>query len=176
MPSRIDATGGSATGTVSGDNEATWCDIFPNVALDVTAKVVDIFKRLAKEMGGEDCLLKVINDGEVTALAAVQKIKKGNVMGISMGSSERGMPMPMVTSWVGSTSCATCVSTSTRTPRPTPGRRVTTLESPLYFGQRPDARGEDRDRIPENYQYPHLDMRTIKHETHAQCLKLVQAD
>ena len=32
--------------------------------------------------------MKVINDGEVTALAAVQKIKAGNVMGISMGSSE----------------------------------------------------------------------------------------
>merc|ERR1719231_1083628 len=26
---RIDAIGGSATGTISGDNEATWCDIFP---------------------------------------------------------------------------------------------------------------------------------------------------
>merc|ERR1712241_483615 len=51
------------------------------------AKVVDIFRRLAKEMAG-DVPLKVINDGEVTALAAVQKIKAGNVMGISMGSSE----------------------------------------------------------------------------------------
>jgi len=27
---KIDAVGGSATGTVSGANEATWCDIFPN--------------------------------------------------------------------------------------------------------------------------------------------------
>jgi hypothetical protein len=34
--------------------------------------------------------LKVINDGEVTALAAYQKIKAGNIMGISMGSSEGG--------------------------------------------------------------------------------------
>lgn len=31
----IQAVGGSATGTVSGDNEATWCDIFPNVPQDV---------------------------------------------------------------------------------------------------------------------------------------------
>jgi hypothetical protein len=86
----IQAVGGSATGTVSGDNEATWCDIFPNVPPDVyKAKVVDIFKRIAKEVAG-DVPLKVINDGEVTALAAVQKIKKGNVMGISMGSSEGG--------------------------------------------------------------------------------------
>merc|ERR1711933_702271 len=85
---QVDAIGGSATGTVSGDNDATWCDIFPNVAPDVyKAKVVDIFKRMAKEMAG-DVPLKVINDGEVTALAAVKKIGAGNVMGISMGSSE----------------------------------------------------------------------------------------
>merc|ERR1711971_1188431 len=86
----IQAVGGSATGTVSGNNEATWCDIFPNVPPDVyKEKVVDIFKRMAKEVAG-DVPLKVINDGEVTALAAVQKIGKGNVMGISMGSSEGG--------------------------------------------------------------------------------------
>merc|ERR1712070_227055 len=70
---KIDAIGGSATGTVSGDNEATWCDIFPNVPPAVyKEKVVDIFKRLAKEMAG-DVPLKVINDGEVTALAAYKK-------------------------------------------------------------------------------------------------------
>merc|ERR1711988_25138 len=87
---KIEAIGGSATGTVSGDNEATWCDIFPNVPPDVyKEKVVDIFKRIAKEVAG-DVPLKVINDGEVTALAAVQKIKAGNIMGISMGSSEGG--------------------------------------------------------------------------------------
>ena len=48
--------------------------------------MVDIFIRLGKEIAG-DVPLKVINDGEVTALAAVQKIHAGNVMGISMGSS-----------------------------------------------------------------------------------------
>merc|ERR1719333_668293 len=85
---KVDAIGGSATGTVSGDNEATWCDIFPNVPPDVyKAKVVDIFKRMAKDLAG-DVPLKVINDGEVTALAAFAKIKAGNILGISMGSSE----------------------------------------------------------------------------------------
>merc|ERR1712150_290687 len=87
---KVDAIGGSATGTVSADNEATWCDIFPNVPPDVyKEKVVDIFKRMAKEIAG-DVPLKVINDGEVTALAAFAKIGSGNVMGISMGSSEGG--------------------------------------------------------------------------------------
>merc|ERR1712050_260887 len=87
---KFDAIGGSATGTVSGSNGATWCDCFPNVPRDVyKAKVVDIFKRLAHAVAG-DVPLKVINDGEVTALAVVKKIKAGNVMGISMGSSEGG--------------------------------------------------------------------------------------
>merc|ERR1712196_68951 len=89
----IQAVGGSATGTVSADNEATWCDIFPNVPPDVyKEKVVDIFKRMAADVAGRDDVpLKVINDGEVTALAAVQKLNgQGSVMGISMGSSEGG--------------------------------------------------------------------------------------
>merc|ERR1719230_2434618 len=87
---KVDAIGGSATGTVSDKNEATWCDIFPNVPRDVyKEKVVDIFIRLAKDLAG-DVPLKVINDGEVTALAAYAKIKAGNIMGISMGSSEGG--------------------------------------------------------------------------------------
>merc|ERR1711979_35479 len=74
----IQAVGGSATGTVSGNNDATWCDIFPNVPPDVyKAKVVDIFKRISKEVAG-DVPLKVINDGEVTALAAVQNTKISN--------------------------------------------------------------------------------------------------
>ena len=32
---KVDAMGGSATGTVGAQNEATWCDIFPNVPPDV---------------------------------------------------------------------------------------------------------------------------------------------
>merc|ERR1719230_226874 len=66
---KIEAIGGSATGTVGGNNEATWCDIFPCVPPDVyKAKVVDIFNRIAKELAG-DVPLRVINDGEVTARA-----------------------------------------------------------------------------------------------------------
>ena len=36
--------------------------------------MVDIYKRIAKEVAG-DVPVKVINDGEVTALAAVKKLK-----------------------------------------------------------------------------------------------------
>ena len=87
---KIDAIGGSATGTASADNGTTWCDVFPHVPPDVyKAKVVDIFKCLAKGIAGS-VPLRVINDGEITALAAVQKIKAGNMMGVSMGISKGG--------------------------------------------------------------------------------------
>jgi hypothetical protein len=86
---KIEAIGGSATGTVSGDNEATWCDIFPNVPPKVyKEKVVDIFQRIAKEIAG-DVPLKVINDGEVTALAAVQKNQEGKHHGHLYGQQRR---------------------------------------------------------------------------------------
>ena len=80
----MDAIGGSATGTVGANNEATWCDIFPNVPPPVyQSKVVDIFQRISKTLAG-DVPLKVINDGEVTALAAVQKLG-GRLTSISVG-------------------------------------------------------------------------------------------
>merc|ERR1712206_61328 len=79
----IQAVGGSATGTVSGDNEATWCDIFPNVPPDVyKEKVVDIFKRIAKDVAG-DVPLKVINDGELNPNAPTDPWTKGAHRGIS---------------------------------------------------------------------------------------------
>ena len=53
------------------------------------AKAVDTLKRLAKEIVG-NMPLQVINVGEVTARATVQKFNAGNMMSISMGSSEGG--------------------------------------------------------------------------------------
>jgi predicted NBD/HSP70 family sugar kinase len=107
---RVDAIGGSATGTISAENHATWCDIFPNVPPAVyKEKVVDIFVRMAKDVAGRsDVPLKVINDGEVTALAAVQKLKKGSIMAfLWVVVRVVAMPTKMATFWVGSMSCAT---------------------------------------------------------------------
>ena len=80
-------------------NEATWCVIFPNVPADVyKEKVDDIFARMAKDLAGPDCPLKVINDGEVTALAAFAKIASGNILGISWAAVKvLGMRMAMAT-------------------------------------------------------------------------------
>merc|ERR1712083_1023363 len=175
----IDAVGGSATGTVSGKNEATWCDIFPNVPPDVyKEKVVDIFKRIAKEVAG-DVPLKVINDGEVTALAVVHKIGKGNVMGISMGSSEGGGYANAdgnLMGWINEL-CYIKLDMNPDAPDdpwtkdPKNHRGI----SHMYLGQRGATKNAHKIcKVPDNYVYPHPDMCTIKHEDHAQCLKLVQ--
>jgi len=88
LPGEVVAIGGSATGAVSADSEATWCDCFPNVPPDVyKEKVVPIFNNIAKnEFKGVP--MKVINDGEVTAVAGGQMIGEGCLFGISLGSSE----------------------------------------------------------------------------------------
>merc|ERR1711865_973960 len=175
---QIDAIGGSATGTVSGANEATWCDIFPNVPPDVyKEKVVDIFVRLAKELAG-DVPLKVINDGEVTALAAVQRISKGNVMGISMGSSEGGgyaNEDGNLMGWINEL-CYIKLDMNPDAPTDPWSKGAHTGLSHMYLGQRGATKlaaqaGVD---VADNQKYPHPDMCTIRHENHAQCLKLIQ--
>jgi len=174
----IQAVGGSATGTVSGNNEATWCDIFPNVPPDVyKEKVVDIFKRIAKEVAG-DVPLKVINDGEVTALAAVQKIGKGNVLGISMGSSEGGGYANAdgnLLGWINEM-CYMKLDLNPNAPTDPWTKLAHTGMSHMYLGQRGATKlaAKAGVQVPENYVYPHPDMCTIKHEDHAQCLKLIQ--
>merc|ERR1719218_89902 len=174
----IEAIGGSATGTVSADNEATWCDIFPNVPADVyKEKVVDIFKRIAKEVAG-DVPLKVINHGEVTALAAVQKIGKGNVMGISMGSSEGGGYANAdgnLNGWINEM-CYIKLDMNPNAPSDPWTKGAHRGISHMYLGQRGATKlaAKAGVKVPDNYVYPHPDMCTIKHEDHAQCLKLIQ--
>uniref|UniRef100_A0A7S3WZD3 Uncharacterized protein n=1 Tax=Strombidinopsis acuminata TaxID=141414 RepID=A0A7S3WZD3_9SPIT len=175
---KIDAIGGSATGTVSADSEATWCDCFPNVPPDVyKAKVVPIFKDIAKnEFGGVP--MKVINDGEVTALAAVQKIKAGNVMGISMGSSEGAGYSNAdgnLMGWINEL-CYVRLDLNPQAPTDPWTKGGHTGMSHMYLGQRGATKlagcaGVD---VPPNYVYPHPDMCTIKHEDHAKCLKKIQ--
>merc|ERR1712070_730237 len=175
---KIDAIGGSATGTVSGANEATWCDIFPNVPPDVyKEKVVDIFVRIAKELAG-DVPLKVINDGEVTALAAVQKIKAGNVLGVSMGSSEGAGYANAdgnLMGWINEL-CYVRLDLNPMAPRDPWSKGAHTGLSHMYLGQRGATKLAAKAGIEgkEELLYPHPEMCTIRHENHAQCLKLIQ--
>eukprot|EP00418_Pyrodinium_bahamense_P089726 CAMPEP_0179037122 /NCGR_PEP_ID=MMETSP0796-20121207/13966_1 /TAXON_ID=73915 /ORGANISM="Pyrodinium bahamense, Strain pbaha01" /LENGTH=490 /DNA_ID=CAMNT_0020733421 /DNA_START=104 /DNA_END=1576 /DNA_ORIENTATION=- len=176
---KIDAIGGSATGTVSGNNEATWCDLFPNVPPDVyKEKVVDIFPRLAKALAG-DVPLKVINDGEVTAVAASQKIKAGNVFGISLGSATGGGYCNAdgnLTGWCNEMAYIKIDFNPEAVRNPWDGGAHTGC-SHMYLGQRGCSRFAAKAGVkglPENYVYGHPDTLTIKHEGHAQCLKLIQ--
>merc|ERR1711970_537670 len=158
----IQAVGGSATGTVSGNNEATWCDIFPNVPPDVyKEKVVDIFQRMAKEVAG-GVPLKVINDGEVTALAAVQKIGKGNILGISMGSSEGGGYANVdgnLTGWINEM-CYIRLDMNPEAPTDPWTKGAHRGISHMYLGQRGATKlaAKAGVQVPENYVYPHPDM------------------
>jgi len=178
LPFVVDAVGGSATGTISGNNEATWCDCFPNVPPDVyKAKVIDLFPRLSKEVAG-DVPLKVINDGEVTALAAFQKIGTGNIMGISMGSSEGAGYCNAdghLMGWINEL-CYCRLDLNPEAPTDPWAKGNHRGLSHMYLGQRGATKlaAKTGVKLPPNYVYPHPDMCTIKHEDHAQCLKLIQ--
>lgn len=177
---QVDAIGGSATGTISAKNEATWCDIFPNVPPPVyKKKVTDIFIRMAEKVAGKKGVpLKVINDGEVTALAAVQKLKKGSIMGISMGSSEGGGYANAdgnLLGWINEL-CYIRLDMNPNAPDDPWSKGTHTGLSHMYLGQRGATKLADKAgvKVPDNMKYPHPDMCTIKHEDHAKCLKLIQ--
>jgi len=140
-------------------------------------KVVDIFKRMAKDVAG-DVPLKVINDGEVTALAAFAKIKAGNILGISMGSSEGAGYANSdghLTGWINEL-CYVKLDLNPLAPTEPWTQGKHTGLSHMYLGQRGATKlavkaGID---LPDNFKYPHPDMCTMKHENHAQVLKLIQ--
>lgn len=174
---KVEAIGGSATGTIDGDNGATWCDIFPNVPPDVyQEKVVPIFRNLAKEFG--DVPLKVINDGEVTALAGARMVGKGNLFGISMGSSEGAGYCNEDRNLMGWINECCYMQLDLNPEAPTdPWTKGHTGISHVYLGQRGATRlavkgGVD---VPEEFRPDHPSMNCMKHEGHAKCLKFIQA-
>jgi len=86
MP-RIDAIGGSSAGVYI-NNRVMAASIFRGISPDLFEKrVKNIFLDIQKEW---DVPFKVINDGEVTALAGSMSLKVNAVLGIAMGSSEAG--------------------------------------------------------------------------------------
>merc|ERR1712217_634233 len=134
-------------------------------------------KRMSKEIAG-DVPMKVINDGEVTALAAVQKLGKGNIMGISMGSSEGGGYANAdgnLLGWINEL-CYIRLDMNPEAPTDPWTKGAHTGMSHMYLGQRGATKlaAKAGVAVPANYVYPHPDMCTIKHEDHAQCLKLIQ--
>jgi len=86
MP-RVDAIGGSSAGIYI-NNRVMNASLFRGIPEEVfDKKVKNIFLDIQNKWGVP---LKVINDGEVTALAGSMSLKKNAVLGIAMGSSEAG--------------------------------------------------------------------------------------
>ena len=86
MP-RIDAIGGSSAGIYI-SNRVMSASIFRGISPDLFEKrVKNIFLDIQKEW---DVPFKVINDGEVTALAGSMSLKVNSILGIALGSSEAG--------------------------------------------------------------------------------------
>jgi hypothetical protein len=74
MP-RVDSVGGASAG-VPIKNDCVWNDCFPRVSREDYQRVcLPFFKNLARAFG-DDVPLKVMNDGEVTAVAGVQMLEQ----------------------------------------------------------------------------------------------------
>jgi len=85
---RVDAIGGSAAG-VYVNNRVKVASLFRGVSKDDFARHVrDLFLDLRKEWDGIP--FEVVNDGEVTALAASKSLGVNSVLGVSMGTSTAG--------------------------------------------------------------------------------------
>jgi len=85
MP-RVDAIGISSAGIYI-NNRTMAASLFLQVPKKLfDDKVKDIYIRAAKEIG--DVPVMVCNDGDVTALAGAMSLKKNNILGIAMGTSE----------------------------------------------------------------------------------------
>ena len=93
MP-RVDAIGVSSAGIYI-DNRTAVASLFLKVPPDLfEAQVKDIYIRAAREIanaaGGGSVPLRVVNDGDVTALAGAMELGGNDVLGIAMGTSEAG--------------------------------------------------------------------------------------
>ncbi len=83
---RVDAIGGSSAG-VYVNNEVRIASLFRSVPENIfNKKVKRIFFDIQKLWHGIP--VKIVNDGEVTALAGAMSIKANSILGIAMGSSE----------------------------------------------------------------------------------------
>lgn len=177
LPGPVEAIGGSATGAVSADSEATWCDCFPNVPPDVyKEKVVPIFNVIAKNEFG-DVPIKVINDGEVTAVAGGQMVGEGCLFGISLGSSEGSGYVDKdgaLTGWINENAYNPFDLNPEAPLNPWSPHRG---DASMYLGQRAATRLAKKGGVdlPEDMMPDHPNMNGTSHVPHAQCLKKVQA-
>lgn len=100
MP-RVDAIGGSSAGIYL-NNRVRMASLFRGVPKELyDTKLAVLFSDLQKEWGGVP--FDVVNDGEVTALAAALGLNDTAVLGIALGSSEAGGYVTLdgeITTWL----------------------------------------------------------------------------
>jgi len=111
-------------------------------------------------------------------MAAAMKIKKGNVMGLSMGSSVGAGYADAdgnLNGWINEM-CHTKIDLNPEALSDPWSNHAHTGIAHMYLGQRAATKlvGKIGIDVPENMLPTHPSMQTIKHEDHAQCLKLIQ--
>jgi predicted NBD/HSP70 family sugar kinase len=85
---RVDAIGGSAAG-IYVNNRVKVASLFRGVPPEIfNGRVRDMFLEIQKAWNGVP--FEVVNDGEVTALAASMSLGENSVLGLSMGTSTAG--------------------------------------------------------------------------------------
>ena len=98
---RVDAIGGSAAGIYL-NNRVKVASLFRGVPADLfERRVKNLFLEIAKAWN--DLPFEVVNDGEVTALAASMSLRLNRVLGISLGTSTAGGYVNAdgnITSWI----------------------------------------------------------------------------
>jgi len=97
---RVDAVGGSSAGVII-DSRVMVASLFRGIPKNLFKKTVtNIFRDMKKEWGVP---FEVVNDGEVTALAAAMSLGIHSVLGIALGSSQAGgyvTPGGKITNWL----------------------------------------------------------------------------
>ncbi len=98
---RVDAIGGSAAGVYI-NNEPRVGSLFRGLSNENFDKYIrNIFRDLQKQWGNVP--FEIVNDGEVTALAASMAMNDNSVLGVSMGTSQAAgyiMPDGSITCWL----------------------------------------------------------------------------
>lgn len=96
---RVDAIGGSSAGIIL-DNQPRVASLFRAVPPERYDAVRNLFLRLGREFGAP---VRVINDGEVTALVGALTLGVKALLGVAMGSSEAAgyvTPEGALTDWL----------------------------------------------------------------------------
>jgi len=98
---RVDAIGGSAAG-VYVNNQVRVASLFRGISPeDFRDHIVDLFNGLKEEWNNIPFI--VVNDGEVTALAAAMSMNDNSILGVSMGTSLATgyvTPKGKITNWL----------------------------------------------------------------------------